>query len=355
MLTWRNQLTWRKVPMLVLSLLALPVVVYITTSSSIGWSQNHSLLGGPNQRFEELSRRLTKGGVPLRPEQSTQLRRAFTEEFANAKAELSEDQPGENLGAQRAEQVKTAYQQIRERARGILDDRQFSRYEYFETRILEENERRAGELLWSRSAAFYHWLIDFYFFVVLPLNCVRACGALIRDELQTDTLGFLTTRPLSRARLLIAKYLAQTVWLQIFLLVQALLLFAAGWLRHIPAVTGLVPLFLFAQFFSVFAWSALGSLLGLLTNRYMGFAILYGLIVEMGIGRIPTNINTLSLMRHLKVLLANNSTLQGIYDWSSKGVPLAVAALLFATLLFLALSAVLFTVREYHHTSEMQK
>jgi hypothetical protein len=355
LLTWRSQLTWRKVPTLVLSLLSLPVVVYITTSSSLGWSQSHSLLGSPLQRFEELSRRLARGGVPLKPEQGPELRRVFQEEFAKAETELAEGQPDENLGTRRAEQVKNAYQHIRERARKILDDRQFSRYEYFETRILEENERRSGELFWSRSGAYYHWLIDFYFFVMLPLNCVRACGALIRDELQTDTLGFLTTRPLSRARLLLAKYLSQTVWLQVFLLLETALLFSTGWLRQIPAVAGLLPLFLFAQFLSVFAWSALGTLLGLLTNRYMGFAIVYGLIVEMGIGRIPTNINTLSLMRHLKVLLANNATLQGIYDWSSKGVPLAVGALLFATALFLTISAIVFTVREYHHTSEMQK
>ena len=104
--------------------------------------------------------------------------------------------------------------------------------------------------------------MDFYFFVILPLGCVRASGALIRDELQADTLGFLTTRPLSRARLLAAKYLSQTAWLQIVFLIETLLLFAAGLLRHIPAIGALMPLFLAAQLLAVPAWSALGNVPG---------------------------------------------------------------------------------------------
>ena len=54
------------------------------------------------------------------------------------------------------------------------------------------------------------------------------CGGLIRDELQADTMGFLTTRPLTRARLLLVKFIAQTAWVQIVMLLETLLLFAVG-------------------------------------------------------------------------------------------------------------------------------
>jgi hypothetical protein len=87
----------------------------------------------------------------------------------------------------------------------------------------------------------------------------------------------------------------------------------------------------------------------------MALALLYGFIVEMGIGRIPTNINSLSLMRHLKTLLSPNPALQALYDWTSKGLVLSVGALALATVLFVALAALLFTFKEYHHTAEMQK
>jgi hypothetical protein len=87
----------------------------------------------------------------------------------------------------------------------------------------------------------------------------------------------------------------------------------------------------------------------------MALALLYGLIVEMGIGRIPTNINTLSMVRHLKTLLSHNAVLQGIYDWPSQNLALSLGALVFGAVLFTTLAALLFTFREYHHTAEMQK
>jgi hypothetical protein len=61
------------------------------------------------------------------------------------------------------------------------------------------------------------------------------------------------------------------------------------------------------------------------------------------------------MMRHLKTLLSHNPALQGIYDWSATGVPMALGALALATALFLTLAALLFTFKEYHQTAEMQK
>jgi hypothetical protein len=110
-----------------------------------------------------------------------------------------------------------------------------------------------------------------------------------------------------------------------------------------------------AQLLAVPAWSALGTFLGQLTNRYMAIALLYGGIVEMGIGRIPTNINTLSLMRHLKTLLSHNGALQSIYDWPGEGIWLSICALVIAALLFLGLAAALFNFIEYLPSSESRK
>ena len=84
-------------------------------------------------------------------------------------------------------------------------------------------------------------------------------------------------------------------------------------------------------------------------------ALVYGLIVELGIGDIPTNINTLSVMRHLRTLLSHNSALQSLYEWSGTGLLVPVAALLLASLLFVALASLLFTFREYHPATEMNK
>jgi len=353
--TWRSQLTSGRLPYTILALLALPVLVHLTTSSLEGWSRRQALLGNSSVKVNDLARRLARSGSPLTPEQNAELHRIFQEEFEKGESAVRDARPGEMSVNLQREQIRDCYERISDRAKGVLDEKQYTRYQEFQKRSTALTEGSVREVRWGRTEPFYHWLIDFYFFVILPLNCVRACGGLIRDELQADTLGFLTTRPLSRARLLIAKYLAQTAWLQIMLGVETLLLFAVGGLRHIPSLGTLLPLFLAAQFPAVMAWSALGIFLGQATKRYMAAALLYGLVVELGIGQIPTNINNLSLIRQLKSLLAHDAALQGIYGWLAKGVPYCAGAVVLAAFIFLIAAALLFTYREYHHTVEMQK
>jgi hypothetical protein len=350
--TWKPQLAWRKLPLLVVGLLAVPALVYLTTPSSRGPAP--TLLGNPAAREHDFARLLSRRGPALQPAQEAQLLQIFNEEFARAEKAAAETQSAEAAATRQRQEIKACYDRIHLRAQTVLNEAQFDRFQRFEKNAVQRNQNEVKPA-WSRTEPFYHWLIDFYFFVLLPLQCVKSCGGLIRDELQADTLGFLVTRPLSRARLLVLKYLTQTAWLQLLLLVETLLLFIAGGLRQIPALGALLPLFLAAQFLAVLAWSALGVFFGQVTKRYMALALLYGFIVEMGIGRIPTNINSLSLMRHLKTLLSPNPALQAIYDWTSKGLALSVGALALATALFVALAALLFTFKEYHHTAEMQK
>lgn len=351
--TWTNEFNWRRLPIRMISLLVLPFLVYITTKSPEAWSNSNTLLGDPVQQLNNFSSRLMRSKIPLQPEQRSQMRQIFEEEFARAETDWHAIEPASNY--RRSQQIRACNDRMQERAQSILDAGQFTQFQTFLKRNLALSENQSNGPVWTRTSPFYHWLIDFYFFIMLPLSCVQVCGGLIRNELQAATLGFLTTRPLSRARLVIIKYLSQTAWLQILLLVETLLLFEAGNLRQIPALGALLPLFLAAQFLAVFAWSALGIFLGQISNRYIALALVYGAIVELGIGRIPTNINTLSLMRHLKTLLAHNPALQNIYEWTGTGVPFSIGALVMAAAIFLSLAALLFTFLEYHHTSEMQK
>ena len=345
LLTWKNQLTWQRLPKQILGLFVLPVLVYLTPMNP---AQNSSLLGDSWSQFNSFSGRLMRAKTPLQPDQRMQLQKIFLDEFTSADTAWQAVEAGN--ASRRNEQIEAGYEKIQTRAKAILDNRQFAALQTFCQRNITTAESSTPAQMWTRTSPFYHWLIDFYFFIVLPLNCVRLCGGLIRDELQTNTLSFLTTRPLGRARLLILKYLAQTAFLQI-----TLLLFTAGQLRGMPSLGALLPLFLAAQFLAVFAWSGLGIFLGQITQRYVAMAIVYGAIVEMGIGRIPTNINTLSLTKHLKTLLAHHPALQSTYEWTSTGVPLSVSALILAPVIFVGLAALLFTFLEYHHTAEMQK
>lgn len=352
--TWRPQLVWHRIPVHLLGLLLLPALVYLTIPSPAGWAERHSHFSNAGQTVNELARRLVRSGQPLRPEQRSQLFQIFSEEFSRLDRSPAQTLSGDAGVTARMDELKASYERIQARAQTVLDENQLAPFQAFKKRQLLLGQGRI-QPIWGRTEPFYHWLLDFYFFVILPLQCVRASGGLIRDELQADTLGFLLTRPLSRARLLLLKYATQTAWLEIVLLLETLLLFGVAAFRQLPGLGSLLPLLLAAQVLAVPAWSALGVFLGQVTKRYMPLALLYGLIVEMGIGRIPTNINSLSLIRHLKSFLAHLSALQDVYKWVPESVLTSLGALLFAACLFVTLAALLFTFREYHQTAEMQK
>jgi ABC-type transport system involved in multi-copper enzyme maturation permease subunit len=207
----------------------------------------------------------------------------------------------------------------------------------------------------GRSKPYFHWVIDFYLLLLLPLYCLSVCGGMIRDELQSDTLGFLTTRPVSRARLFLIKYFCHTIWLQALAAIHGGLLVAVGFIQEIPEIRSVALLLLGAQVLIVLAYGALSALLGLVHQRYMVVGILYGFVVEMGIGRIPTNINNLSLSRHLRAILGENEALRQLYEWTDKGASTSVLLMGAGAILFLGLAALVFTVKEYHSTEEMQK
>ncbi len=205
------------------------------------------------------------------------------------------------------------------------------------------------------SQAYLHWSIDFYLMLLLPLYCLFVCGGLVRDELQSDTLGFLLTRPLTRARLFLAKFICHIAWLQGIALVNGLLLILAAYLRQVPDLDAFPLVFLGTQFLAVLTYGALSALLGLIHQRYMVLGIIYGFVVELGIGKIPTNINSLSMSHHIQTILGNTKVINENYGWQSEGWLSSIGIMCLATCLFLSAAAVLFTFREYHHSEEMQK
>ena len=350
--TWRSKLSWRRVPLLLTGMLVLPLLYYLSSMldrEPAGWRQ----FGNASGRFRSFAHELSGAGLPLKGDQSARLEQSFHQEFGRSLAALAQAAPGDTDSNPEAIEVKACYSRIASRAATILDDNQLARLETFAGRRVVESQENPQR--WGQRTAFLYWLVYFYFFIVLPLTCVSASGSIIRDELQADTLGFLLTRPVTRAQLVVARYLAQVAWLQILLLFQTLFIFAAGRLRLIPDLGGFLPLFLATQFLAVFAWSALGLFLGMFSKRHVALALVYGIIVEKGIGSIPTNINTLSLMRHLKSLLSANEAVQNIFSFDRHSVVVSVGALLLATGFFLTLATILFTFREYHHTAEMQK
>jgi len=354
LLTWRSHLAWRRLPFYAALLLGLPLLVFLTTSLR-AWNSGASRPDDPQRYFNRLAQSLERRDAEMDPEQEEKLEAIFFEEFERSAPPPQGDPRVPETAEDRTKRLKDCFARITARAEEVLNKQQMGMLENHLQRRIRQSEQEASRQATSRTGAYFQWIINFYFLVILPLACVNASGALIRDELQADTLGFLLTRPVSRAQLLAAKYLSQTAWLQLLLLSETLLLFAVGWLQDMQDLGPVLLLLLGAQFLAVFAWSALGVLLGLIAKRYIALALVYGLIVERGIGNIPTNINSLSLTRHLKSLLALTASPPTIYDWPGQSPWLAAGALVLAAVVFLGIAVGLFTFLEYHHTSDAQK
>lgn len=202
---------------------------------------------------------------------------------------------------------------------------------------------------------FHFFLARLYLLLVVPLFCLSNFGSMIRDELQEDTMAFLITRPVSRARIFLLKYFALASWLQIIVLGNALFFWVVGVWLGIPGATSLIALLAAVQFLAVLAFGVVASLIGLVTQKYLVAGIVYGFIVEFGIGQIPTNINVLSISRHLKTFLAWNSDLARNYGWNAEGTWFSLMMVFAGTALFLLIGAMLFTFKECQHAEEMQK
>ncbi|MCF7669074.1 MAG: ABC transporter permease [Verrucomicrobia bacterium] len=202
---------------------------------------------------------------------------------------------------------------------------------------------------------FYKWLIDMYFLLILPLYCLMQFGAMIRDEVQEGTLGFLISRPAKRWSIFLSKYVCRILMVEIIAGVNLVLLFAVGWLRDIQGVIAVLPAFLAIQVIAVPVWGAISSLFGLIHKKYLVLGIVYGFVVEFGIGRIPGNINTLSLIRQFKTILAQLKPVREFFEWSAEGMGIALLVLACATVVYLAAGVILFVLKEYTTSDEVGK
>jgi ABC-type transport system involved in multi-copper enzyme maturation permease subunit len=363
LLTWQSNLTLRRLPALAFSLLLVPLLAYFTISDC---SSTFSVrdLSDASSFASRLKDPPDAVSTYLRERLSPSTRQGLARWQApgDPSSSLQEALTGDiNAivnGTSIWDKARFSSVTIRPETRSALgrnprgaDLARLNRLLLEDAYPMELSRNLNGQ----DSQPYLRWTIDFYLMLLLPLYCLFVCGALIRDELQGDTLGFLITRPLTRARLFLIKYFCHIIWLEGIAAVNGLLLILAGTLRHVPDLHAFPWILLGTQFLAVLVYGALSALFGLIHQRYMVLGIIYGFVVELGIGRIPTNINSLSMSHHVQTILANTKVVSELYSWPAKGWLASIGIMCLATLVFLGASSVLFTFKEYHHSEEMQK
>jgi hypothetical protein len=193
----------------------------------------------------------------------------------------------------------------------------------------------------GHSDRFIEWLSSFYLFFLLPTLTFISSGGTMRDDLKSSVTDYIFTRPLPRALYVAFKYVSHTAVLLLgFSLVLASALVVAK-ARGMTEVIEHIPLILAVQSLVIVATAGFGFLFGAITNRYVALGLAYAALVEVGIGRIPTQISSLSMLRHARTLLQPLTS-----DAPSAAAGSSVGMLLMFAALTVAVAAALIHTRE---------
>jgi ABC-2 type transport system permease protein len=195
------------------------------------------------------------------------------------------------------------------------------------------------------------WASRFYVCFLVPILAFISAAGVMRDDLKADTVDYIFTRPVSRPWFICFRYVSHVACAQLDFLLALAVVIGIGVYWQVPNLWSAVPLLLLAQMLAIIAFSAFGFFCGLLTSRYVIIGLLYGAIVEVGIGNVPTQLNQLSMIRHMLALMRpivgeSEMGMTAAVSDTSLGMPATIAALLGFAAVMLAATVAVFTFKE---------
>lgn len=146
---------------------------------------------------------------------------------------------------------------------------------------------------------FLPWAAGFYVCFLVPVLAFIGGAGAMRDDLGAATVDYVFTRPVPRGRYLVYRYVTQLGVAQIDFFLGLWVVTGIGLFWEVPGLSEALPALLGAQVAAVAVFTALGLLCGLLTARYVIVGIVYGSMIEVGLGSTPTPLNEISLLRRL--------------------------------------------------------
>ncbi len=188
------------------------------------------------------------------------------------------------------------------------------------------------------------WVMNSYFSLLLPLIAFVSAAGALRDEMRASTVDYVLVRGIPRPAFVAFKFVAHVVGTELqFLLALAALLAIAGYFR-VPQLAASVPTLLLVQVFLVLVFSGFGFACAAVTSRYVVVGLIYGAVVEIGVGQIPTQLNRLSMIHQARVLLEPLAAHASAPAWSSMLATCGVFAVVAAV--SVAIAAAVFALRE---------
>ncbi|MEM7518263.1 MAG: ABC transporter permease, partial [Planctomycetota bacterium] len=188
-----------------------------------------------------------------------------------------------------------------------------------------------------------------YLKVVVPIMALLACTPAIGDEIEEGTIGYLTTRPLSRTVLFFGRFAGAVAWTLLFLGAGALALvlsskvnpseIVAAFTEAAPGSAARAGLALcIVSMIGGFAYGAIFTSLGALLRRSMIVGIAYVFAIEGFLSSLPGKARTLTLQFHLREAL--RSIGPGFWSTGPKDLPDAEVSLTAVAWVLLAVTVV---------------
>lgn len=204
--------------------------------------------------------------------------------------------------------------------------------------LLTFTERHPGGYL--------RWIAGFYLTFLVPVMAFVAAAGALADELKPGTAEYVFTRPVPRWAYLVFRYASHAACAQLDFLLALAVVAGIGLYRGADGLAAALPLLVLVQLLAVIVFSALGFLGAMVTSRYVILGLAYGVVVEVGIGRIPTQLSRLSLTRHLRDLTAPLVERGAELAGGASGVLATTGLLLGVAAALLATAAAIFSLRE---------
>ncbi len=194
-------------------------------------------------------------------------------------------------------------------------------------------------------------MVPVFLQIVLVFVTLVDATALVREEIDDNTLPYLLTRPISKPALALAKYAGYLVAACALLLPPVLVSYGV---TEAYAGTGLgtdadvLAGFLAATALAVVAYGALFFFLSVALRKPLFVGLLFGFLWENVVGSLPGSVPKLSLIYYLRTVLKGTVSVgpftQFVTDFSA---PVAAAILIVFSVVMVALSAFLFQTMEF--------
>jgi ABC-2 type transport system permease protein len=150
---------------------------------------------------------------------------------------------------------------------------------------------------------YFSMMRGFYLTFMVPFMAFLSGGGAMRDEMKGGSVDYVLTRPLRRPVFVVFKFVSHLACIQVLFLLGLVVMLAIAGFRHIPGVWPVLPWLLLSQVLLVTAFSAFGFFAGVLNSRFIIIGLLYGGMVEAGIGHAKIQLNRLALTHQVQAML----------------------------------------------------